>query len=87
MAADFKDRHRTGKVKLESIRVFSQFCKELGGAYERYSCDNSDPHSIIDQMINILDKARGRDCFVPWQYLFADQASWYSSTGVMFPLM
>lgn len=78
MVGDFKERHRTGKVELEPILAFREFCTEFGGAYERYSCDNSSPTSIVDQMVNILDKAKAEDCFVPWQYVFAD----YSISGL-----
>jgi DNA invertase Pin-like site-specific DNA recombinase len=78
MVEDFKERHRTGKVDLTPIRTFREFCDKFGGGYERYSCDNSSPTSILDQMINILDKARANDCFIPWQYLFAD----YSISGL-----
>jgi hypothetical protein len=72
MVEDFKERHRTGKVEIDAILAFQKFCEKFGGGYERYSCDNSIPMSILDQMINILDKARADDCFIPWQYLFAD---------------
>ena len=72
MVEDFKDRHRTGKVDVTSILAFRPFCEKFGGAYERYSCDNSSPMSILDQLTNILDKARTENYFVPWQYVFAD---------------
>lgn len=78
MVENFKERHRTGKVDFEPIRGFLEHCKQLGGAYERYSCDNSSPTSIVDQMVNILDKAHTEGRFIPWQYLFAD----YSITGL-----
>ena len=78
MVENFKERHRTGKVDLEPIRGALEHCKQLGGAYERYSCDNSSPTSIVDQMVNILDKAYTEGRFIPWQYLFAD----YSVTGL-----
>jgi hypothetical protein len=46
--------------------------------YMRYSCDNSSPVSIIDQMVNCLDKARQEDRFIPWAYVFCD----YSVSGL-----
>lgn len=75
---NFKERHRTGRVDPEPIRNFREHCKLLGDAYERYSCDNSSPTSIVDRMVNILDKAHTEGRFIPWQYLFAD----YSITGL-----
>lgn len=78
MVEDFKERHRTGKVDLDAVLAFRRFCGKVGGGYQRYSCDNSSPTSILDQVVNILDKARANDCFIPWQYLFAD----YSISGL-----
>ena len=78
MVENFKERHRTGKVDVETILAIKKICENIGGAYERYSCDNSSPTSILDQVINILDKARADDCFIPWEYLFAD----YSISGL-----
>lgn len=78
MVEDFKERHRGAKVDPASLRAFLKFAAKLGGNYNRYSCDNSSPLSIIDQMINCLDKARTEDRFVPWAYLYAD----YSITGL-----
>ena len=76
--ADFQERRRGAKVDPEPLRVFLKFASKLGGNYDRYSCDNSSPLSIIDQMVNCLDKARAEDRFIPWAYLFAD----YSITGL-----
>lgn len=77
MVDSFKQRHRSGKVDVEAVRPFLQYAK-LGGDYNRYSCENSNPHSILDQMVKALDKARAEDRFIPWEYLFAD----YSVTGL-----
>lgn len=78
MIEDFKLRHRGGKVDPTSVEAFLRFAPKLGGNYNRYSCDNSSPLSIIDQMVNAVDKARSEDHFIPWVYLFAD----YSVTGL-----
>lgn len=78
MVEDFKERHRTAKVKVDAVIVFAKFCLKLGGNYNRFSCDNSSPLSIIDQMVNALDKARSENRFVPWAYVFCD----YSVTGL-----
>jgi hypothetical protein len=78
MVDDFKERHRGGKVDIESILAFAKFCSKFGGNYNRFPCDNSSPLSIIDQMVNCLDKARSEDRFVPWVFVYAD----YSVTGL-----
>jgi hypothetical protein len=78
MTEDFKYRHRTGRADPEQVRRLLNYCPKLAGNYNRYSCDNSSPKSIIDQMVNGLDKARQEERFVPWQYVFAD----YSVSGL-----
>ena len=78
MVTDFKYRHRGGKVDVEAVRPFLKLCRKLAGDYSRFSCDNSAPTSVLDQMINALDKARAEERFIPWQYVFAD----YSVTGL-----
>ena len=78
MVDDFKQRHRTGKVDPSPLNVFLKYAPKLGGNYNRFSCDNSSPLSIIDQLVNALDKARSEDRFIPWSYVFAD----YSVTGL-----
>lgn len=78
MVEDFKQRHRTGQVNLEVVQAYRKICEKLGGNYDRYSCDNSSPNSIIDQMAHALDKARHEDRFVPWAYVFGD----YSMSGL-----
>lgn len=78
MVEDFKARHRTGKVDPNEVSLFLKFCPKLGGNYNRYSCDNSSPTSIIDQMVNVLDKANAEGRFIPWLYVFCD----YSVTGL-----
>ena len=78
MVADFKDRHRTGKINHQSLREFAGRCKAIGGNYCRFSCDNSEPKSIIDQMVESLEKAREEEHFIPWAYVHAD----YSVSGL-----
>lgn len=78
MVEDFKTRHRAGEVKVEVIEPFRRFCLKLGGNYNRYSCDNSEPTSIIDQMYHALEKARAEGRFIPWAYIFCD----YSVSGL-----
>ena len=78
MVSDFKDRHRTGVVAVESVKPFQELVKNLAGAYARYSCDNSSTNSILDQLVKILDAAAKEERFIPWPYVFAD----YSVTGL-----
>jgi hypothetical protein len=46
MVADFKERHRTGRVDPRIVPEFQKLCPKIGGSYNRYSCDNSSPTSI-----------------------------------------
>jgi DNA invertase Pin-like site-specific DNA recombinase len=78
MVADFKHRHRGGEVPFEQIRALQRICPMVAGAYERYSCSHSTPNSIVDQLMNSLDRACEEGRFVPWEYVFAD----YSVTGM-----
>ncbi len=78
MVEDYKARHRGAKFNTDSLaELIKRNCK-FGGNYDRYSCDNSDPKSIEDQMVKCLHKAREEGIFIPWCYIFAD----YSVSGV-----
>lgn len=78
MVDDFKVRHRTGEVEITAVAPYAKAVPKLAGDYNRYSCDNSNPTSILDQMVKALEKARQEDRFVVWSYLFCD----YSVTGL-----
>ena len=78
MVTEFQQRHRTGKVDVERIRPLAQAIRKLGGNYDRYSCDNSSPTSILDQMGRALEKAHSEGRFIPWSYVFSD----YSVSGL-----
>jgi DNA invertase Pin-like site-specific DNA recombinase len=78
MVADFKHRHRTGKVELEQVQAYARIVLKLAGNYDRYSCDNSSALSIVDQMVKALEKAHGENRFIPWAYIFCD----YSVSGL-----
>lgn len=47
---------------------------ELGAAYLRYSDLGSNPRSLDQQLLNVLEKARQYDVFVPWEFVFGDAA-------------
>lgn len=78
MIEDFKLRHRTGRVDVDTVRPYAKVVARLAGLYARYSCDNSSPTSVLDQMVKCLDKAQREDRFIPWAYVFSD----YSVTGL-----
>lgn len=79
LVEDFKQRHRGMLADFKkSVDLASQFRLIIGGNYNRYSCQNSSPTSIIDQMNNCLDKARAENRFVPWKFVYAD----FSVTGL-----
>ncbi len=78
MVQDFKARHRGEAVPKDAVGAFLRTVKLLAGLYGRYSCENSDPLSILDQMTNCLCKAREEGRFVPWNYVYAD----YSTSGL-----
>lgn len=72
MVEDFKQRHRKGRVDPSKAKELVECGLKLAGSYNRYSCDNSNPHSISDQMVSALQKARAENRFVPWTFVFAD---------------
>jgi DNA invertase Pin-like site-specific DNA recombinase len=78
MVEDFKRRHRGGAFSSEPVRVFLRWARKVAGSYCRFSCDNSNPASIMDQLEKCLIKAHEHKCFIPWQYVFCD----YSRSGL-----
>lgn len=46
----------------------------FGAGYLRYSDANSNPRSLSQQLVNVLERARRDDCFIPWEWVFADAA-------------
>jgi site-specific DNA recombinase len=46
----------------------------LGIAYLRFSDEGSNPRSLAQQLINVLNRARREGVFVPWEYALADAA-------------
>ncbi|MFM8934084.1 MAG: recombinase family protein, partial [Gemmataceae bacterium] len=46
----------------------------LGVAYLRFSCDNSNPRSLAQQLGNVLTRAQREGVFIPWEAVFADAA-------------
>ncbi len=73
MVENYKQRHRGVALPL-AFQKYAAACKKFGGSYGRYSCDNSAPDSVLDQIVNSLNCARKHDCFIPWDYIYADYA-------------
>ena len=46
----------------------------LAVAYLRFSDENSNPRSLDQQLLNVLNRARREGVFVPWHYVLADAA-------------
>jgi DNA invertase Pin-like site-specific DNA recombinase len=46
----------------------------LAVAYLRFSDENSNPRSLDQQLLNVLNRARRDGVFVPWHYVLADAA-------------
>lgn len=79
MVANYKNRHKTGHVNVPLIlTLFKAIVSCFAAAYARYSCDNSSPTSILDQVASILNKAKEKGRFIPWEFVFAD----YSVSGL-----
>ncbi len=73
LADNFRQRFLGGAVE-EVESVVAGASEELGGAYLRYSCDNSNPRSLDQQLRNALQRARSDEVFIPWQWVMADAA-------------
>lgn len=80
MVEDYKERHRGGPVEVQRIpRLLAALeVSKAGGAYLRFSCDNSNSVSILDQLMNSLDKSLTEGRFIPWEYIYSD----YAVTGL-----
>lgn len=78
MVEDYKARHRASIIDPHATDTFLSHTKKFGGNYNRYSCDNSDPKSIADQMAKALARAAEDGRFIPWCYVFCD----YSVSGL-----
>lgn len=71
MVADFKERHGTGVVS-DIDRNLADSELSTAACYLRFSDDNSQVRSIIDQLRKVMQRA-GADGVVPlWSLLFAD---------------
>lgn len=79
MVAQYKECHKSRRIHVSAVVSWLISLRiELAAADARYSCDNSAPTSILDQMVNCLLKAHADCRFVPWEFVFTD----YSVSGL-----
>jgi hypothetical protein len=71
LADEFRERFLNDRVN-PSMPIPVEY--ELGAAYLRYSCDNSNSRSLDQQMKNVLDRAAQDRVFILRGYVFADTA-------------
>jgi len=75
MVESYKSVHQTRILDADGTRAqLQKSVKLLAAAYARYSCDNSSPTSIVDQILNALRKAKNEGRFIPWAFVFTDYA-------------
>ena len=74
MAAAFRERFLSGRIERFQPEIDSPSWLEIAAAYLRYSCDNSNPRSLDQQLRDALERAAHDKVFIPWEYVFADAA-------------
>ena len=74
MADDFERRFRQQHAEVFRTGGTPQVWLALAVAYLRFSDENSNPRSLDQQLINVLNRARREGVFVPWCYVLADAA-------------
>jgi len=74
MADDFERRFRQQHAKVFRPGGTPIAWIALAVAYLRFSDENSNPRSLDQQLLNVLNRARRDGVFVPWHYVLADAA-------------
>jgi hypothetical protein len=74
MADDFERRFRQQHAEVFRTGGTPQVWLALAVAYLRFSDENSNPRSLDQQLLNVLNRARRDGVFVPWHYVLADAA-------------
>lgn len=74
LADQFRERFLGDGVPRFEAPPDAGWWKQLGAAYLRYSCENSNPRSLDQQLKNVLERAARDGVFIPWEYVFADAA-------------
>jgi hypothetical protein len=72
MADDFERRFRQQHAEVFRPGGTSPVWLALAVAYLRFSDENSNPRSLDQQLLNVLNRARREGVFVPWCYVLAD---------------
>jgi DNA invertase Pin-like site-specific DNA recombinase len=74
MADDFERRFRQQLADVFRPGDTPHVWIALAVAYLRFSDENSNPRSLDQQLLNVLNRARRDGVFVPWHYVLADAA-------------
>ena len=74
MADDFERRFRQQHAETFRPGDTPIAWTALAVAYLRFSDENSNPRSLDQQLLNVLNRARRDGVFVPWHYVLADAA-------------
>ena len=71
LIADFKRRFLTSDP-VRQLAAPAGVNWELAAAYARYSDPKSNPRSLSQQLLLMLERAKNNGHFIPWDYVFAD---------------
>ena len=74
MADDFERRFRTQLFDVFNLAGLRRVWTDIGLGYVRFSDEGSNPRSLDQQLINVLQRARRDGVFIPWHYVCADDA-------------
>jgi site-specific DNA recombinase len=74
MAEAFERRFRAQAVEVFRPSGGARPWSALGIAYLRFSDEGSNPRSLAQQLINVLNRACREGVFIPWEYVLADAA-------------
>jgi len=74
MADSFERRFRGQAVDVFDGTNVPKSWNSFGIAYLRFSDEGSNPRSLDQQLINVLNRARHDGVFMPWEYVCADAA-------------
>lgn len=72
-AKEFRDRFLTRSIALRAPSGSGRV-RHFAASYVRYSCDNSNPRSLDQQLKLQLERAAVDERFIPWCYVFGDAA-------------
>ena len=74
MADDFERRFRTQSMDIFDPAGLRRVWDAIGLGCVRFSDEGSNPRSLDQQLINVLQRARRDGAFIPWHYICADYA-------------